>query len=107
MILKTKTGPNFDNQVLMSLGLPAKTVIAVAPAGIASGYQGPPKIDTSKEAVLHFEGASPAEIVSSPGVVASPSKSIFQSYLIAIRVRCQCAWAAAPGAAQVISSVNW
>jgi hypothetical protein len=108
MILKTKSGPNFDNQVLTSIGLPAKQVIAVAPAGLASGYQGPPEIDTSKEAVLHFEGQSPADIVTvSPTVVAAPTKSTFQSYLLAVRVRARCAWAAAPGSVQVISAVNW
>jgi hypothetical protein len=96
-----------DIDAIMSLGVPAKTVIAVAPAGLASGYQGAPEIDTSKEAVLHFEGASPGEIVSTPGVSASPSKSVFQSGLIAVRVRANCAWAAAPGAIQVVQNVNW
>jgi hypothetical protein len=92
---------------LMSLAVPAKTIIAFAPSGVASGYQGPPEIDTSKEAVLHFEGASPGEIVSSPGVSAAPSKSIFQSCLIAVRVRAEAAWAAAPGAVQFAQNVNW
>jgi hypothetical protein len=107
MSLILRAGAQFDSTVLMSLGVPDKTIIAVAPSGIASGYQGPPEIDTSKEAVLHFEGASPGEIVSSPGVVAAPSKSVFQSYLLAIRVRAEAAWAAAPGAVQVVAGVNW
>jgi hypothetical protein len=107
MIIAAKSGPNFSNEVLISLGVPAKTVIAIAPAGLATGYSNGPQIDTAKETVMHFEGASPGEIVSSPGVVASPSKSVFQSYLLAVRVRAECSWCAAPGAAQVISSVNW
>jgi hypothetical protein len=107
MSLILRAGAQFNSTVLMSLGVPDKTIIAAAPAGIASGYQGPPAIDTSKEAVLHREGASPGEIVSSPGVVAAPSTSIFQSYLLAIRVRAEAAWAAAPGAVQVTNTVNW
>ncbi|CCE11558.1 hypothetical protein BRAS3843_720018 [Bradyrhizobium sp. STM 3843] len=106
MIIKAKSGPNFDHQVFMSLGLPPKTVIACAPAGLASGYQGPPEIDTCKETVLHREDTSPGEIVSASGVPAAPSTSVFQSCLIAIRVRAECAWAAAPGAVQFVS-VNW
>ncbi len=92
---------------IMSLAVPPKTVIACAPAGIASGFEGGPEIDTSKEAVVHREGASPGEIVSTPGVSASPSTSLFQSGLIAVRVRANAAWAAAPGAVQVVSGVNW
>ncbi|MFH0297225.1 hypothetical protein AAFX91_08275 [Bradyrhizobium sp. 31Argb] len=107
MILKTKTGPNFDHQVLMSLGLPAKTVVAAAPAGLASGVLGVPEIDTSKETVLHREDTSPGEIVSSPGVSAAPSTSVFQSFLIAIRVRAECAWAAAQGSVQIVENVAW
>lgn len=97
---------NADNAI-MSLGVPSKTIIAVAPAGLASGVVGVPEISTSKEAVLHREDASPGEIVSTPGVSASPSTSMFQSFLIAVRVRAECSWAAAPGAAQVVENVNW
>jgi hypothetical protein len=96
-----------DNDALMSLGIPAKIVIAIAPAGIASGYQGPPDIQTSKEMTLHREGSTPLPIVSSPGTVAAPSTSLFQTYLLAVRVRCLAAWCAAPGSVAYVSSVNW
>ncbi|WP_143199743.1 hypothetical protein [Bradyrhizobium sp. NAS80.1] len=89
-----------------SLGVAAKTVIAIAPAGLASAYQGPPEIQTSKEATLHRE-TNPAEIVGSDGAVAAPSTSLFQSYLIAVRVRARAAWCVAPGAAQYVTNVNW
>jgi hypothetical protein len=42
-----------------------------------------------------------------PGVAAAPSTSLFQSHLLAIRVRAEAAWAAAPGAVQVINGVDW
>jgi hypothetical protein len=92
---------------IMSLGVPPKQLIGIAPSGVASAYQGPPEISTGKEAVLHREDTSPGEIVSTPGVSAVPSSSVFQSFLLAIRVRAECAWAVAPGAAQVIEGVNW
>jgi hypothetical protein len=93
--------------IFASLGLPSKTVTAFAPAAVFSGYQGVPEIETARETALHFEDTAPAEIVSSPGIVAAPSRSMFQSDLIAIRVRAQCAWAVAPGGAQYITGVNW
>jgi hypothetical protein len=80
----------------------AKTVIAVAPAGIASGYQRPPQIKTGKESVVHFEDTNPTEIVSTPGTAAVPSKSAFQTGLIVIRVRADVAYSAAAGAVQFI-----
>jgi hypothetical protein len=97
-----------DAPVFMSLGVTAKSVIAVAPQGLASGYQGPPTIETSKETTVHWEDTTPLELVgTSPATVAAPSKSAFQSGLIVIKVRAECAWAAATGAVQVVNNVNW
>jgi hypothetical protein len=48
MLLSLRAGPEFDNRVLMSIGLAPKTVAAIAPAGVASGYQGPPVIETPR-----------------------------------------------------------
>lgn len=106
-IIKVKASIKFDNSVLTTLGLPAKTVACFAPAGVASGYQDAPAIETSNEAVFHLEDTTPADIASAGGVLADPVKSMFQTDLIAIRVRANCAWVCATGAAQVISAVNW
>ena len=106
-IMKTKVGPKFDYPILTTLGLPAKSVACFAPAGVASGYQDQPVIETGKEMVLHAEDTAPADIVSGAGVVANPVKSMFQTDLIGIRVRAHCAWAVAAGAAQVVTGVNW
>jgi hypothetical protein len=106
VIMKAKLGPKFDYQILATLGLPAKSVACFAPAGIASGYSDAPTVEAKTEAVLHQEDTSPLDI-STSGAVAAPSKSVFQTNLIALRVRGNCAWAAAPGAAAVITAVNW
>lgn len=95
--IKLRAGPKFDNDVLMSLGVPAKTVIAVAPSGIASGYQGPPTISTSKEGVLH-RNTDPTQ---------PPSSSLFQTNLIGVKCRANAAWCAAPGAVAVVGSISW
>ena len=97
----------FDNPVLTTLGLPAKTVCCFAPAGIASGWHNAPEISTSKESVIHFESSAPKDIVDTSGVPAAPAKSMFQSDIISIKVRGDAAWAAAAGAAQFISGINW
>jgi len=106
MIIKASVGSKFDHTVLMTLGLPAKSVAAFAPAGVVSGFQdNAPTIETAKEAAYHFSD-TPADI-SSSGSVAAPVKSMWQTDIISIRVRANCAWAVATGAAQVITAVNW
>jgi hypothetical protein len=96
-----------DETVLVTLGLPAKSVAAFAPAAVYSGYQDVPAIETSPDVHIHMEATTPAEIVSSPGVVAAPARSMFQTETIAIRVRAWLTWAVAPGGAQVVNNVTW
>ena len=107
MIIRLRAGPKFDNLVLETLGLPAKSVACFAPGATYSGYQDVPQIETRNEVALHFEDTAPAEIVGSPGTVAAPVKSLFQMEIIAIRVRANAAWAVAPGGAQIVENVNW
>jgi hypothetical protein len=107
MKIKLRSGPNFDNTVLMTLGLPAKSVACFAPAGVYSGYQGLPTVETAKEVVIHREDTTPLPIVGSPSTVASPTSSLWQTDAISIRIRAWCAWAAAPGATTIVNSVTW
>jgi hypothetical protein len=104
-ILKVKVGPRFSNPILTTLGLPAKSVAAFAPEGVASGYQDAPTIEVTKGPAYHFDDA-PTDI-STSGSVAAPVKSLYQTGLLAIRVRANAAWATVPGAAAVITAVNW
>jgi len=105
--MKATLGLKFTNPILTTLGLPAKTVAAFAPAAVASGYQGTPTVETSKEAVVHFEDTTPADISTPPNTVAAPSRSAFQTNVISVRVRANAAWGVAPGGAQVVQSVSW
>jgi hypothetical protein len=99
---------DLDLDALMTLGLTDKTLAAIAPAAVASGYQGPPQIEIGRDATLHFEDTAPAELVSSPGVVAAPSRSLYQDYQLAIKVRGNAAWCVLPGGvATITGGVQW
>jgi hypothetical protein len=103
MLIKLRAGPKFDHTVLMSIGLPAGTVCAFAPAAIASGFAGVPTIETSKDAAVHFEDTAPLDI----GGATAPVKSAFQTDIISIKVRGNVAYAVAPGGVQTVSGINW
>jgi hypothetical protein len=107
--MKAMLGIKFTNPILTTLGLPANTVAAFAPAAVASGYQNAPTIETSKEALVHLEDTSPQDIGTpgSPATVAAPTKSMFQTDLISIKVRANAAWAVTPGGAQFVENVTW
>jgi hypothetical protein len=94
--------------VFMTPSVASGTVIAVVPEAIASGYDGLPEVETSKQASVHFEDTSPQPIVGTGGVVASPVRSLFQPEMIGVKVRLRCAWASLqPGAVQFMTSVKW
>jgi hypothetical protein len=97
-----------DADVIASSGVPTKTLIGVAVKGLYSGYQDLPQIDTAKSVSLHEDTTTPLPIVSaSPSTVAAPQRSFFQTASLAIRCRCEMAFVAAPGAVQVVNTVNW
>jgi hypothetical protein len=108
-IIKTLAAASFDNPVLMTLGLPPKTIIAIAPNAVAYAYRGPPEIEIKdpSHSTLHYEGANPLALVDPSGTVAAPSMSNFQGDIVAIRVIGNCAWAVAPGGSAFISGVTW
>jgi hypothetical protein len=60
-------------------------VIAVDPVGIVHGFDGAPDIDASIESVVHAETA-PAQIATGAGVVAAPTRSLYQTDCVALRV---------------------
>src|SRR5262249_10348623 len=97
-----------DADVISSPGVPVKTLIGCAVRGLYSGYQDLPQVDTAKNVSLHEDSTTPLPLVSaSPTTVAAPTRSFFQTFSIAIRVRCEMAFVAAPGSVQVITTTNW
>jgi hypothetical protein len=105
-VIKAAVGPRFDSPILMSLGMPDKSVAAFAPAAVLSGFGDLPQIETSRQALLNVANPA-AQIVAAGGTVAAPSYSVFQMRLIAIKLRIFAAFGCVSGGAQIINSVNW
>jgi capsid protein len=80
--------------VLASGALAAKTVICVATNAIASALE-PVQIDEGKSVLLHEEDTTPLPI-SVPGTpaatVASPTRSLWQTDSVALRLRLPLSW---------------
>jgi hypothetical protein len=102
MLIALRAGPKFNFDVLMTLGLPPRTVAAFAPAGIFCGFDGTPTVETSKDTLIHFETAP-----ASDGTLGAPTKTAFQTDLLALKIRSECAWCTVPGAAQSVTGINW
>jgi hypothetical protein len=88
--LRLFAGPAFaSTAVWSSSALADGMVIAVAPQAVAVGYAGSPTIETFKETAFHFEDSAPAHIstTGTPNTIAAPTRSVFQSDLIAIKTR--------------------
>jgi HK97 family phage prohead protease len=78
-----------------SATVPAKTMILVDAADFVSIGGGAPRFDISDSATIHMEDTSPAELVGtgSPGTVASPQRSLFQTDSLALRMVMPLNWA--------------
>jgi hypothetical protein len=96
--------PKFTSPILPTTALPAGTVMVISPSGVAASIPGAATVETSIDTVVHFEDSTPLPLASP---VAAPMRSAFQQDIVVVRVRAQAAWAALPGAVQVISGVAW
>ena len=107
--LRVLVSLKFSNEVLSSSSIPAGEVIAVAAGGLISGYDGTVTIEVTEEPVVHFEDTAPADIVSgaAPGTLAAPSRSIWQTDALAVKVRGWCAWAVHPGSVAYVTGASW
>ncbi len=86
--------PRFDYPVLRSSTLSPDTIIAVAVNAVVSSIAGAPQIvDVSDQALLHEDDA-PSDIstTGSPSVIAAPTRSLWQSDSVAIRLRWPISW---------------
>jgi hypothetical protein len=99
--LKIWVGGQFDYPILSSNALKG-SVAAFAAGALATAYQDGPQIETSNQAVLHFEDSDPQPILA-----ASPTRSAFQEDLIAVKVRGRAAWGVEPGGVQIVRDVSW
>jgi hypothetical protein len=109
--LRLTAGPQFNYAIFGTGQVADKMIIGIDAAAIASGYSGVPTVDTTKVATAHFEDTTPLPIATGAqgsGVLATPTRSAWQTDTLFLRVRLNAAWAALrAGAVQTITSVNW
>ena len=90
-----------------SAAIAAGTVIAIVPSGLVCGYDGSITIEITGEPAIHFEDTAPTDISTSGSAVAYPVISMFQTELLALKVRGYCAWVIHPGSVAWISGATW
>jgi hypothetical protein len=102
-------GPRFDDRVFSSAYVQSGQLIGIVPQGLASGYQGQVSLETSLAATIVTDDTSPPQIGTpgSPNVVAAPTLSAFQAYLVVVMVRARMAWTVQPGAVALVTGANW
>jgi hypothetical protein len=100
---------SFLYQIAVSTALPAATVVAVDPQGVAAALSSEPRIAASISAAAH-ESDVPLALgtgVQGSGVMAVPMRSAFQTDTILVRVVADVGWAARTGAVASITAVSW
>ena len=107
--LRLLAGPAFSYPILGTAAVASGTVIGIAPAGVASGFDGAPQFEASTESTIHFDSA-PAAIGTpgSPATVGAPTRSAWQTDVQMLKVRTKCAWSVVhPGAVAQITGATW
>jgi hypothetical protein len=102
--------PALPYPVLTSGALATGTLMAVAANAIAVAVDPVPSIDASTEGVLHYEDGTPLQIgtAGSPNTIAAPSRSLYQTDVIGLRVFLNVSWGLrASGAVAWVTSVTW
>jgi hypothetical protein len=98
-------GPQFKLPVYASSGVPAKTIIALAPNALASATDPAPRLEASRDAMQQMEDTAPADPALPAGV---PLKSMFQIDSVSIRLTMLVSWATrATGAVAYVQNVSW
>ncbi|OWZ92842.1 hypothetical protein B9J07_13590 [Sinorhizobium sp. LM21] len=106
-VMNTARWPIFLESVGQSFpfaSFPSSTVgdelVAIDPAGVAGAISGG-EIDTTTEAVLHMDDQP------GPVIASSPTRSLWQTDTMAMKIAADMAWKARPGAVAFIQSVSW
>ena len=93
--------------ILASVALAPGTVVAVEQSSFVSGMDGVPEFDTSKGATIHMEDTTPTDIVAG-GVAATPTKSLFQTDVIGLRMILNASWGMRNVKhVAIVSGVSW
>lgn len=105
-----QAGSKFNVRFVVSATVPAGRVIAVDAADFATATGDTPRFAVSTDATLHEEDTTPLAIgtVGAPATVAAPTRSLFQTDAVAIRMSLYVTWVMRrAGMVQTIASVTW
>jgi len=92
-------GAQFKIPVLASSGVPAKTLICIAPVALCSASDPAPRLEAARDVALSMDDSAP---------VGMPSRSMFQTDSVSIRLTMFVSWAMrAPLACAYCSNVTW
>lgn len=105
------SGTLFGYPIISSINVPSSVVFLVDQAEFVQGYGDSPAIDMSNQATLHMEDTTPLQIATGAqgsGVLATPSRSLFQTDSLALRLIWDISWAIRrAGAIQFKTGVAW
>jgi hypothetical protein len=95
--------------IIDSSTVPAKTVMLVDAADFVVMQADNMRFEISDQATLHMEDTTPLDLVSgSPGTVASPQRSLFQTDSLALRMVFPINWAfRRTGMVAYTTGINW
>jgi hypothetical protein len=96
--------------IITAAGLAAKQVVCVDAADFVSAEGDAPRYDASDGGTLHEEDTTPLAIATtgSPNVVAAPTRSLWQTDAVAIRLIQFVCWAMRrAGRVSTVASVTW
>jgi hypothetical protein len=105
--IRTPASPKLTNEIRSSSSLAAGVVIGIGAGGLVTGYSGGVEVSASEEATLNFESTTPAEIVSSAGVPASPTFNAWQMDMSVLKITGDVAWTVHPGAVAQVTGAAW
>jgi hypothetical protein len=92
-------GAQFKMPILASSGVPAKTLIALAPAALCNATDPAPRLEAARDVALSMDDSAP---------VGMPSRSMFQTDSVSIRLVMFVSWAMrAPLACAYMPAVTW
>jgi HK97 family phage major capsid protein/HK97 family phage prohead protease len=107
---RTEAGQKFGVRFIVSTTVPVNRVIAVDAADFATATGDAPRFAVSTEATIHEEDTTPLAIGTpgAPATVAAPTRSLFQTDAVAIRMSLYVNWVMRrTGMVQTMSPVIW
>jgi hypothetical protein len=81
-------------EVISTPALAAGTLVALDIGSFVSGFGSEPEFEVSTESVIHSDDTTPLAIgtAGTPNTVAAPTRSLWQTDCIALKMRLRCSW---------------